>query len=109
MSVGDNGDKLETPKTPEQLVQERAERFAKDPEGFVEMKDLVLAVKQTPQGMATMIGGYGANDIILARGRLDFEVDELLRILRLDARVKEAQKQKILVPGGNNPKKRFFH
>jgi hypothetical protein len=105
----DNGDKLETPKTPEQLLIERAERFAKDPESFVETRELVLAVKHTPQGLATMIGGYGANDIILARGRLDFEVDEVLRMIRLDARVKEAQNKKILVPGGNNPKKRFFH
>jgi len=55
--MSDNG-QPETPKTPEQLAQERLERYQKEPLMFIELTETVCCVaknEQSPLKLATFI------------------------------------------------------
>jgi hypothetical protein len=83
--MGDNGgieskdeNKKEEVKTEEQLKQERNERFAKDPETFIEISELVCAVIRNPKsqlGISVMVGNC-------KRSELNQAESELVHILR---------------------------
>ena len=84
-------------KTPETLKAERAERFAKDPDSFVELNELILGVKVTPEGPRTFIGSYETDAMLVAQGRLNYHIHTAMAARHM----KEAadNKSAIITPG----------
>jgi hypothetical protein len=74
---GDNG-KLEPEKTPEQLAQERLERYTKDPTSFTEHSELAFAVKRTSKGMAFLMGAMSLNELKVMKYDIDMQIDNAI-------------------------------
>jgi hypothetical protein len=53
--MGDNGELQ--PKTNEELIKERLERYQKGPELFIEQSEVIVCVKRTPKGNMIMVNG----------------------------------------------------
>lgn len=103
--TGDNGTDLEQQKsseptkTPEQLKQERLDRYQKAPEKFIEISDIVACVMRSPQGLMVYIGG-NKQELQIAYAELNEGIMNMLHRIRLEAAMRqEAAKNLIQKPG----------
>ena len=93
----DENKKEEIIKTPEQLKLERAERFTKDPETFIEISELVCAVLHNPKsqlGISVMVGVSKRSELNTAQCELNHIIDATRRQMDRDAQ--EATQGKIV-------------
>ena len=103
--MGDNGGienkgenkKEEVVKTPEQLAQERLERYQKNSANFVELQEVVCMVIKNPKsqlGVSVMVGNT-------QRSLLDIGITELTHIVnkvRLDMDIRQEMMKSKVVP-----------
>ena len=68
-------------KTSEQLKEERRQRFEKNPNSFIEMSEIIVAVKRTPQGVAHYIGAASSQELNIAKIQVQLQIDEIYRKL----------------------------
>lgn len=87
----------EIKKTEEQLKQQKAELFAKEPDRFVDKADLVVAVQRSEAGMGIMLRPRNRNELTKAYAELN--VTMLRTIMETDYAI-EAEKKKIIHPSG---------
>ena len=93
--MGDNGE-LKKKKTPEEL---KIEAFNKDPDMFVDMRELILAVKWQDGQLATLIGQASRKELMLAKEEIRQEVEFILYQMKVEARTKALQKNRIITRG----------
>lgn len=97
---------LKITKSPEEIKAEeekerkaREERFYKDPDSFMEMKDLILAAMDTPQGVMTFVGkGYKRYKIEIAQSRLNHIASQEFMRMEVMAFKKAQQGKRIVAP-----------
>ena len=109
---GDNGDinlKKEMEKSAEVLLKEKKEAFEKDPDQFIEMKDIVACMMRVPGGLAHYIGPGRRKEYVITKGELDHQLNNVLTAI--DEAVAKKSKSSIINPfakkGGGFGKKRF--
>jgi hypothetical protein len=87
-------------QTPEQITAERFERYQKNPDQFIELKDVVMAcVKSTVPNAELMVfvGQYKRSLLAQAKTEMDYAVHK--HFVFMETRAAEATKQ-IITPGG---------
>jgi hypothetical protein len=91
----------ETPaeKTPEQLAQERLERYQKNPDSFVEISELVVATIKTPKGMSIYISNHCLkSDIALSMMELNHGISKMLLRREVESDMKRQAAQGLIKP-----------
>ncbi len=92
--MGDNGKlELEPVKTEEQLKTERAERYTKDPDTFIELSEVVCVVIRNPKsqlGVSVMVGNAKRSEIDIAQIELSYRIDLVRR--QMDIQSEQAHK-----------------
>lgn len=74
----------------------KQELFNEDPDKFIDIRDLVIALMRTDKGPAVYINPKSRAELIQAKGELEVKVLE--QILAVDA---EVAKNKIVKPSGS--------
>jgi len=77
-------------KTPEEL---KRERFEANPDNFVEMQDLMVALKRSPQGPAMYYSFGSRREAIMARAEIDIAL--LKVIMGMDDETLQAKRKKV--------------
>ena len=94
---GGNGKLAPEPaKTEEQLSQERKERFAKDPDSFIECSEIVCGALRNPGssvGVSIVIGVAKRTEMDIAQAELNRRIDSVCR--QMDAQAEMERKGKI--------------
>lgn len=99
-------------KIQDELNKERAERFAKNPESFIECSELICAAirrESSPIGVSVMIGNSKRSELNQAQAELNHRIDMCRRAMDMQ-QAKEASNQVsgILVPGNGKLHPRSF-
>lgn len=95
MSEEDNG------KTSEQLLAEKKEKFNTEPERFVDMDNLIVAVARTPRGISHYIGSAARSELNIAKSEVQFQIDKVLGLLEA------GKNEKRIITGGSKTKGAF--
>ena len=75
----------------DKLKKEREERFYKDPDSFVEMKELIIGAINTTDGVAVYVGkGTPRHLLEIAQSRMNFVITEQFMVMKVAA-MKKAQ------------------
>jgi len=80
MSDNDNNGKILPEKTEEQLIRERAERFAKDPNSFIEISELICGVARTDKtsmGISIFVNNVRRSELNNAQVELNCRIDTI--------------------------------
>jgi hypothetical protein len=94
-------DNISNGKTEEILAKERAERFAKDPNSFVEIKELICAVMKNDNsglGVSILVNECKRSTLDVCQVELVHRFDLLRRQMDVMAQMKK------VVPGNGNGK-----
>jgi len=91
----------EPEKTPEQLLADKKAAFEANPDQFIPLSEIVVAVKRTPNGIAHYIGEAKRSELQYAKAEIQFQIDEVLRIMALEKRANALRGKKIILPGKN--------
>ena len=91
--MSDNGKDIEKEivKTPEQLAQERLERYQKDPDSFTENFDLVVATKRSPLGLLTLINQASRVELELSWARLNHGIHNAITSIEMAEYMKKKE------------------
>jgi hypothetical protein len=93
----------ETPaeKTPEQLAQERLERYQKEPNSFVEVSELVLASIRNPNsplGISICIGKAKRSELDISTMEINHAVSKMMMRLDVEGEMKRAAAAELIKP-----------
>ena len=80
--TGDNGEldlKKETEKSAETLLKEKKEAFEKEPDRFVDMKDIIACMVRIPGGVSHYIGPAKRSEYNMTKSELQYQIDKILR------------------------------
>ena len=93
MSEQNNGQ-----KTAEQLKQEKIARFTENPDNFIELGELILAVKTSEQGPMTYVNqkGFSLDAVLASEGRLHRHIDQVITSIQMKQAIKEEQNRRII-------------
>jgi hypothetical protein len=85
---------LETPETP----KTKQELFEANPDNFVSLDNIVIALMRTPKGPAMFCRPISRPEAIMAKGECDLALTGL--ILRMDVKAEQARNKIIQPPKG---------
>ena len=83
-------------KTPEQLKQEKIDKFNKDPDGFIDKEDMVIAMFRDNGKLRCFMGGATRLEVVISKGELDYKLTNFLA--QIDTQKSIAQSSKIIKP-----------
>ena len=86
-------------RTPEQLSAEKKEKFEANPDQFIDMEDLIVVIKRDPKGLSHYIGKATVNELHIAKSKVQFYIDEIFRIMAIDARIAKTRDKRIITKG----------
>jgi len=83
--------------------EEKKKAFEANPDQFISLSEIVVAVKRTPTGIAHYIGDAKRSELQYAKAEIQFQIDEVLRLMAFK-KVKQAKSKLIIDPkfGSNN-------
>lgn len=91
-------------KTREELAAERLERYQKNPDSFIETKDIIVCSVKNPKsgyGMAVFIGNVPRSDLAKAKTEIDHIITK--NLMRMDMEAEMRNKSFLhLTPGKKN-------
>jgi hypothetical protein len=99
--MGDNGE-LKA-KTPEQLKQERLERYKENPDNFVELKDIVMCAIRNPAsgiGISVYTGNCRRSEFDIALAELNHIAQKRLIQMDIEMEMKKQAASKLITPKG---------
>ena len=99
---GKLGTEKQPEKTQEQLDQERAERFAKDPHSFIEIGKLICAVMRNPKstiGVSVLVNVCGRAELDIAQIEITHRMDLCRRSMDIESGMKRHAMKGLIVPG----------
>ncbi len=82
------------PKSTEQLAKERAERFASNPETFIEIDEVVCCVvrsNKSDMGISVFIGNAKRSELDLAWAELNHRIQMVLRAMEAQPKIVPAK------------------
>jgi hypothetical protein len=101
--MAEDGKDLKEAQKPIDPVAEKAAKFAKDPDMFVDITELVMAARLNSQGQIEIMIGQGSIDTFLhVRARLDDKVDDIVNYLKAVA-MQEKQRVDKIAQGIKHP------
>ncbi len=83
-------------------ADKKFEEFKKDPNAFIKISELVIAVKKTDEGSGLMLlisSKASGDQLLLARAKLHRHVDNILNMMEVQRLKKQHEEQLIKVPG----------
>lgn len=89
-------------KTQEQLKQEKIARFNENPDNFIELGELIIAVKMSEQGPMTFVNrktdgiGFSLDTILASEGRLHRHIDTVITSMQMKQAMKQEQEKRIV-------------
>lgn len=86
-------------KTPEQLLADKKAKFEANPDQFIDMAELIVAVKRHPKGISHFIGQATRSELNIAKSEVQFQIDEVLRMLAVDAKANILRNKKVIITG----------
>lgn len=95
-----------------EAVLTKAEQFAKEPDKFINIEDLVVGVLKTEKGMATFIGSHTRVDYEVALARLQHKLFQTFNFMDMEFAKKSQEKKIVTGPdlgGGIQGMKRFLN
>ena len=75
---GDNGELAQKEMTPEAILAEKKAAFEKDPDQFIEMKDIIVCMIRMPGGIAHYIGPAKRSEYNMSKSELQYQIDKIL-------------------------------
>jgi len=92
--MSDNGAKL--PEMPAGAMT-KAEKFAKEPDMFVDMRELVMAGRFNDKGqIEIMLGEFNIDQYLHVRARMDDKVQDVVNFLKMKIAQEQAAQHKII-------------
>ena len=89
------------PKTEEELLAEHKVAFEKEPQMFVDVRSLILAVKKEPNGtFSNLINPATRHDLMIAKEEMDLAVMKIIAFNEMQAQ--KANQSKIVKPSFTN-------
>lgn len=85
-------------KSAEELRAEKVAAFNENPDRFVSMDELVIAIRKGNKGMETWLGPFTRVDFEVALSRITYNVHKVFQAM--DAKAAMDNGSKLVVPGG---------
>ncbi len=101
--MGDNGklEEIKPEKSQEELDKERAERFTKEPDSFIEISELVCAAMRNSKsqiGISIMVGNVKRSELNQAQAELNHRIDLCRRSMDIASELKQQTSNNLLRP-----------
>jgi hypothetical protein len=103
MDNGGNGE-LKKEKTPEELNAEKIAEFNKDPDMFVDLRELIFATKRSEKGIQVYINNATRQELMISRAEADYMLHQAVIQLELDRMRMMATEKKIVTGNPVVPK-----
>jgi hypothetical protein len=81
-------------------MAEKKKRFEENPDSFVEISELIMAVRRMPQGIAHFIGKATRAELMVAKGEIQYQIDKILR--QMEEKIEQGRI--VVAKGGTNAK-----
>lgn len=95
-------------KTPEQLKAEKAEKFAKEPDKFICLDDVVMAVVKTPAGgYGTFLGAFKRFEMEIALTRVTYKTMNMFMHMDMQRELEQEANRRVIVKNAPLPPKEF--
>ena len=100
MEEGNGKTKEQMLKDKEDLLREKTARFNANPEKFIELDDVFMAVVKLDNKPRIVLGGAGLNldELHMVRSRVDSGFIEMINRVNLDIMKKKSQEKRIHMP-----------
>ena len=87
--MGDNG------QTKEQILLAKKKRFEDNPDNFLELEDVVIAVCRQGEKVGFIVGNGTRREYMYAQSEVNYQITKTLQVIDL----KQLQAKNIVVPG----------
>ena len=84
-------------KTPEQLLEDKKKAFDENPDNFVDLSEVIIVVKRSPNGVAHWVGSATRSQYNVAKSEVQYQIDKILTNMDMEVALKS--KGKIHIPG----------
>lgn len=87
----------ETPETPAPTPETKAEKFTRDPDSFVDIDTIVMAVIRTENGYSTFHGAVKRVDMEIAISRLQYKTFQIMFNMDLANEMKKKESEIVTI------------
>ena len=84
-------------KTPEQLLEDKKKAFDENPDSFVDLSEVIIVVKRSPNGISHWLGSATRSQYNVAKSEVQYQIDKILTNMDMEVALKS--KGKIHIPG----------
>jgi Ca2+-binding EF-hand superfamily protein len=91
-------------KTPAQLKEEKIKKFNENPDGFVDLDEVIVMALRSEKGPSFYMGGFKRHEIMLIYAEINFRI--IMALMEVEVKRNKEQASAIVPARGPVPKPR---